>query len=112
MLTQLIPRRRSSASLKFRYSCADDRHHHRRDAAHGDRVTDHLSVFLAFERAIVCHHGGADGRACGRDRRYGPNITAWAVFRWYAKPTPFEFAFENYTALGYGERRSRWGRSG
>ena len=41
-------------------------------------------------------------RACGRDRRLGPYYGSSS-----AAPsgiTPFEFAFENYTALGYGNR--------
>ena len=55
---------------------------------------------MRVTRAADRHGGRADVRAC-------VEIAVWALLRCWpgstAKADAFEFAFENYTALGYGD---------
>ncbi len=68
---------------------------------HGARRTDHLHAFLRLTALLTIT------MICLMVAHVG-EIAVWSVYYGWdgaapATMTPFEFAFENYTALGYGE---------
>src|SRR3954447_16207192 len=68
---------------------------------HTAKRTDHLHVFMRVTALLMVTVAGL---MCA----HVVEIGVWAAYYGYAgvsfkSATPFEFAFENYTALGYGD---------
>ena len=68
---------------------------------HTANITKHLGVFFRVTALLIIT---TSALTCA----HVVEISVWAAFYWFAeitvqKVSAFEFAFENYTALGYGD---------